>query len=664
MVPAAAQEADTITPYDIARLKYVFGAELAPSGDQLAYTLLVQSDPFKENAPAKQEVHLLNLATGDDIVLIPDSIGAGTVQWTPDGEWISFVAKMKDDEEAGLYVIAPEGGEPIKAASPPHSMGGYDWSPDGSHVAYLASEGDPAKASSLPVKPEVYEEAVSNGKVWITAAFDTAATARMIDHPGTAYQVEWSPDGSKLVAPIAPTPLVDDRYMYQRISVFQAGSGEHVASIDNPGKLGQVAWAPDGESIVMISGIDINDPSEGRLMSAPATGGDPVDLLPLLMGHVVQFRWSDASTLDFIAGVGVGSLYGKLGKTDAAPATIYESEVVNIGSITVNADWVVFVANTPEHPSEIYAMPRGEMTPRRMTVSNPWLAEKRLARQEIIRYTARDGMELAGILIRPMVDESELPVPLVMVVHGGPESHYSNGWLTGYSRPGQTLAAKGMAVFYPNYRGSTGRGVEFSKLSQADPAGLEFDDVVDAVDHLIDIGLVDSARVGVTGGSYGGYATGWMATKYSDRFAAGVMFVGISNKVSKVGTTDILNEEYLVHARKRPWDNWQFFLERSPVYYADQGHTPLLIMHGAEDPRVNPGQSRELYRHLKLRGKAPVRLIFYPGEGHGNRMSAARLDYNLRMLRWMEHYLQGPGGDAPAYEIIAEQPLEVIEAKP
>src|SRR5690606_12470890 len=202
--------------------------------------------------------------------------------------------------------------------------------------------------------------------------------------------------------------------------------------------------------------------------------------------------------------------------------------------------------------------------------------------------------------------------------HGGPESHYKNGWLTGYSSFGQLAAARGFAVFYPNYRGSTGRGVAFSKLSQGDPAGLEFDDLVDAVDHLIEIGLVDRDKVGVTGGSYGGYATAWLSTRYSDRFAAGVMFVGISNKISKVGTTDIPNEEFLVHARKRPWENWQFFLERSPIYYADDSTTPLLILHGEDDPRVDPGQSHELYRHLKLRGQAPVRLVLYPGEGHGN----------------------------------------------
>jgi dipeptidyl aminopeptidase/acylaminoacyl peptidase len=143
----------------------------------------------------------------------------------------------------------------------------------------------------------------------------------------------------------------------------------------------------------------------------------------------------------------------------------------------------------------------------------------------------------------------------------------------------------------------------------------------------------------VTGGSYGGYATGWCSTYYSSRFAAGVMFVGISNKISKVGTTDIPEEEYLVHAGKRPWDNWEFFLQRSPIYHADKCRTPLLILHGKDDPRVDPGQSKELYRHLKLRSQAPVRLVLYPGEGHGNRKGRARLDYCERLLQWMELYL-------------------------
>ncbi|MBL0339861.1 MAG: S9 family peptidase [Bacteroidetes bacterium] len=202
-------------------------------------------------------------------------------------------------------------------------------------------------------------------------------------------------------------------------------------------------------------------------------------------------------------------------------------------------------------------------------------------------------------------------------------------------------ATTGYAVFYPNYRGSTGRGNEFTYSSQGDLAGKEFDDIVDGVDYLIAQGIVDKSRVGVTGGSYGGYASAWMSTYYSDRFAAAVMFVGISNNISKWGTSDIPGEMRLVHDRKELWEDWEGQLKRSPVYYVDRAQTPILIMHGANDPRVHPTQSMELYRHLKVRKPdLPVRLVYYPGEGHGNTKSGSRYDYNIRMMQWFDIYLK------------------------
>src|SRR6185503_16908599 len=113
---------------------------------------------------------------------------------------------------------------------------------------------------------------------------------------------------------------------------------------------------------------------------------------------------------------------------------------------------------------------------------------------------ARDGVDLEGVLVHPIGEKTGPRYPLILSVHGGPEAHESNGWATNYSRPGQMAAARGIAVFYPNYRGSTGRGVAFSKLGQGDAAGKEFDDLVDAVDSLVAKGIADGSKVGITGG--------------------------------------------------------------------------------------------------------------------------------------------------------------------
>jgi dipeptidyl aminopeptidase/acylaminoacyl peptidase len=194
-------------------------------------------------------------------------------------------------------------------------------------------------------------------------------------------------------------------------------------------------------------------------------------------------------------------------------------------------------------------------------------------------------------------------------------------------------------------------------MGQHDYAGGEFNDFVDAKAHLVDAGLADGERTGVTGGSYGGFASMWAASALTEHFAAAVAFVGISDQISKFGTTDIPLEMYNVHARAWPWDDWQWMLERSPIFHAGKVETPLLIMHGAEDPRVHPAQSMEMYRHVKVRTDTPVRLVYYPGEGHGNSRTAARYDYGLRLMRWMDNFLKEGAEEAPPWEIDHAQHL-------
>jgi dipeptidyl aminopeptidase/acylaminoacyl peptidase len=624
-----------------------------------------------DDGPAWAELHVIDVASGRDRAFVSGEVNVSGVEWSAKGEEILFLSKRGDDEERALYVIPVDGGEARKAVSfEKASISSFDLAPDGERVVCIVSapkDEELEKEKKKGFKQEIYEEDWEFDQVWIATLEEESSEARQLEIEGHVSAVDWSPVDDRILIARAPTPLVDDSYMRKRVAVIDGASGEVLASIENPGKLGHIAWSPDASWVTMIAGGDINDPNAGRLLLAPAAGGELVDLLPAYLGDAEDFAWQDADTLMFIADQGVWSLLEKVeitaDGTGGERKTIVSTGGPILASLSLAADGQsgAFIADSPTHPPEVFFMGHGDEGPRRLTDSNPWLAEKRLAVQEVVQFEARDGVGLEGLLIRPLDEVEGRRYPLILCVHGGPEAHHSNGWLTSYSAPGQVGAARGFAVFYTNYRGSTGRGVEFSKLSQGDPAGKEFDDLVDAVDLLIDIGLVDTGKVGVTGGSYGGYATAWCSTRYSERFAAGVMFVGISNKISKVGTTDIPDEEFYVHARKRPWDDWQFMLERSPIFHADKSRTPLLILHGKDDPRVDPGQSRELYRHLKLRGQAPVRLVFYPGEGHGNRKAAARLDYNLRSLRWFEHYLQGSGGEAPAYELERAEPEQAVD---
>jgi dipeptidyl aminopeptidase/acylaminoacyl peptidase len=502
-------------------------------------------------------------------------------------------------------------------------------------------------------RQEVYEEDDPFTRIWV-ADLGSANSARMLPLEGNASTIDWAPSGDRLVVALAPTPLVDDRYMKRRIRIVDATSGQVVTRIENPGKLGQIAFSPDGEHVAFISGETIHDPKEGRLMVARSSDGEFRDLLPGLEGHIASFAWRDAGTLAYLSEEGVETRLGEVRVDGSRDRTLVDAggPILQAISAPTGSATAAFIGETPAHPDELFIGKYGD-DPRRMTDSNPWLANRSLASQEVVEWTAADGLRLEGILIKPLDGRGNAPT--IVVVHGGPEAHQRNGWLTGYSSPGQVAAADGFAVFYPNYRASTGRGVEFSMLDHGDFAGKEFDDIVDGVDHLVATGVTDTDRVGVTGGSYGGYATGWLTTRYSDRFAAGVMFVGISNTISKDGVSDIPEEMYLVHQRMYPWEDWQFFLERSPIFWADSSRTPLLILHGKEDTRVPTDQSIEMYRHLKLRGKAPVRLILYPGEGHGNARAAARLDYSLRSLRWLEHYLKGPGGEPPAFDLRYEE---------
>jgi len=661
--------ADTISPEQLATLQQVSQAQVSPDGESIAFTRSVPRELYVEKDGLNWgELYLVD-DEGVERPYITGKVNIKHITWSTDGKTIYFLAKMGKDKFTSLYQIAKDGGQAQKVfALKGTSISDYSLSSDNKKIAIIAK---PAKDKSekklkeLGFKAEVYEEDLTNQKLYVVdlAVSQKPLTPQAWDLSDYISDVHWSPTSTSLLVKTQPTALIDDKYMKSQWHIVDAQSQKITTSFSTEGKLGGAEFSHDGKYVALHGAEDKHDPATGRLFLAEVESGKVTDWLPNHQGHVVEFEWAnDENTLFFISNVGTQSIVGKIkpGKTRYKKVVKGGKFIASNLSISDSDKTIILKGHTAKHPSEVFMLRGSKHKATRLTNSNEWLAADKLAKQESITIKARDGVEIGGVLIYPANYQKDQRYPLIMAVHGGPESHDKDGWLTAYSKPGQLAAGQGYAVFYPNYRGSTGKGVEYSKLGQNDYAGKEFDDLIDLKNHLVDIGLVDNKKVGITGGSYGGYASAWGATKLTEHFAASVMFVGISNQLSKFGTTDISNEMNLVHARSYPWDKWQWYLERSPIYWAGQSKTPLLIMHGKADPRVHPAQSMELYRYMKVQGKT-VRLVYYPGEGHGNRRIAAKYDYNLRLMRWMDHYLKNDGKEIPAHELPHKENLEAIK---
>ncbi|MEX2497903.1 MAG: S9 family peptidase [Wenzhouxiangellaceae bacterium] len=644
--------AQGMTLEQIAELRQVTTALVSPDGDRIAYISSVPRNlAEQEDGAAWSELHVID-ANGDSHPYISGQVNVRGIGWHPDGQRIAFLDKRGDDETTRLYSIPVDGGEASAIASLETDISGYSFSPDGQRVALFAFEPrdeDEEELKEQGFNQVVYEEGLQDRRVYIHELDESDAEPRMIALEGSIQDAIRSPAGDRLAVKITPRELVDDTLVFTRIRIIDLEGGE-IGRIDNPGKLGDMAWSPDGEHLAFIGTNLVNDAAAGRLMVAGNSGGEFSDLIPGLEGHVQRLGWLDDDRIGFLSAEGTGVRLAAIDADGDNQRTLLDHGP-SFGGLSISDDGdVVLTASSPAHPSEVFRL-AGDRA-ERLTDSNPWLADVELARQEVVRYPARDGLEIEGILVYPLNYREGQRYPLILNVHGGPESHYSNGWLTSYASPAQHAAAEGYFTYFQNYRGSTGRGVEFSQLSFGRPAMEEFDDLIDGVDDLVERGMADAERVGITGGSYGGYATAWGATQYSERFAAAVMNVGLSNQIAAFGTSDIPWEFNLVHLGKWPWEDWELFRQASPLYHVEMAATPILILHGDADPRVDPTQSRMFYRFLKLQENGPpVRLVLYPGEGHGNQRAASRYDYSLRLMRWMNHYLKGEGGDPPPYKL-------------
>jgi dipeptidyl aminopeptidase/acylaminoacyl peptidase len=282
---------------------------------------------------------------------------------------------------------------------------------------------------------------------------------------------------------------------------------------------------------------------------------------------------------------------------------------------------------------------RGENQPQPLQPLQPSIFEQAgLPAPEVAHFKGRDGLPLAGILFRPLGFRAGVRYPTVIWAHGGPEGQVTLS-LSAWSL---FLAQEGFLVLEPNFRGSTGYGESFRNLNVKDSGGGEIDDIAAAVHYLIDQGLADPSRVGIGGGSHGGTVVANAVTKFPDTFAAGIEMFGVVDRAL-----------FLQYTNRNSKIRWETKMggtpEEQPAVYrkanvlpdVDRIKTPLLIMHGEEDPQVPPQESIEFVAALKKAGKTYT-YITYPKEGHGFRSPEHRLDSMQQELAFMQKYLH-PG---------------------
>jgi dipeptidyl aminopeptidase/acylaminoacyl peptidase len=637
------QASEILTPEDVVDLKYVTSTAISPDGNNIAYVLRVQREAGDKPGNPYYQIWVTDRGGKNMHRITPEKEESNYPLWSPDGKNIAFLSKRDSDKATQIYLTSITGEEAHALTESKTNVKKHQWSPDGKYIAYLAKD-----AESLEEKMdkesgkdwEVFEQNDKNTRIWLYNIAEKESSILTIGDY-TVWEYVWGPDSKTIYFAGTDKPLTDYSYMFRKIYAIQMG-GQPEPLYDPKGKLEGMSVSPDGKKLAFLGGLDINDPTYGTLFTLDLASRKSENISGDFIGTNRWVQWMKGNQVITVTEQGVWTnVLSWDVSTKQYKTIIKEGPIIYHVNLLPSLNHFAFSASTPEHPYELFV---GNMDGKytRLTDSNPGLKGMEFGSQEPIDWKARDGLTIQGILLKPIDFSPDKKYPLILQIHGGPEHCFSNGWNNSYNRWSQLLAQRGYMVLMPNYRGSTGRGVDYAAADHHDLAGKEFDDVLDGIKFLVEEkGWVDPNKVGIGGGSYGGYFSAWAATKHSAHFAAAVDFAGISNWISFIGTTDIPRENSLVHWAL-DWmenkENETLVWDRSPMAHIRNAQTPTLIANGEKDLRVPKNQSYELYRGLEMRN-VPVEFVIYPREQHGLKEREHQLDYMYRVLNWFDKYV-------------------------
>ena len=633
----ATERTETLTAADVVMLRSVSDVELSPDGKWVAYALRVPQ-PLDEPGGSNSQIWIVDASgKNEPRQLTSKDNSSWSPRWMSDGR-LSFVSR-RGGGKSQLYAIAVDGGEAELVFEAKSSISSYQWSPDGKQVAYTSyRQTDEAKAEADAGRDWVVDEAGGTKARLFAYTLADEAEHEVVSSGEHIIGFEWSPDGSRLAVRASQSAAVDHVYMYSALYTVAASGGKLESLTKTAGKLGSMVWSPKGDQIAFLGAKSINDSTAGIVYVVPSGGGEAKALTAGLEATGARLDWSADETIVMLANQGTKTVFHKISPAGGNPTPALAKGPICHDVSFGDKGALACAGGAANHPPEVFSGKLGRGLSR-VTVSNPALLDRVLGEQSVVSWKAKDGLELEGVLIKPVGYEKGKRYPLAVLPHGGPEGVSQDGWNTRPTYPAQIFASRGYVAFMPNYRGSAGRGADFAMADHEDLGGAEFEDVLAGIDHLVAEGLVDGDRVGMGGWSYGGYFSALAATTYSERFDAAMCAAGITNWISFTGTTEIEHENSLVHWKLWPWDDMELPWERSPLAHIQGSKTATLVVHGMADTRVPVGQSTELYRGLKHLG-VPTQLVMYPREGHGIRENVHGLDFIERFVGWFDEHVQ------------------------
>ena len=643
---------------DLFRIQLVSDPQVSPDGLQTAYTVTELDE--KENR-YRAAIWLVPLAGGEPRRLTSGKHRDGQPRWSPDGTRLAFTSdrKQDDDLKGQIWTIDVAGGEPTRLTSLADGVEEFVWSPDGRSIAAVSKvrfgEHNPDSDVRVIRTPRYrYDgEGFLDDKYRQVFIIDASTgDARQITDGAFEHQhPAWSPTGHEIAFDSNREPGWEMSPYRDIYAVRVAGTSIRRVT-DGSGKWASPTWSPDGTTLAFYGTRRVmSDSARNELFTVPAGGGSPVSLTD----HIDR-NLRDGATADLVTfpgrpplwdadGSAVSLVFSEQGQVHLARIAIPDGEMREltsgrrrVGAIAlVPRGGYVYMANTATTPPEIFSCDEDGRNERQITRHNAdWLDEVELCEPEPFWVESPDGRKVHGWIIKPIGFADGTTYPMVLEIHGGPFGMYGESMMHEF----QLLAARGYVVLATNPRGSTGYGDDWAGQLFRAWGKHDFPDVMAAVDWAVAQGYVDEARMGVTGGSYGGFMTNWVIS-HTNRFAAAVTGRCVSNMYSTFGTDDIFFASAEQTIGALPWEEPDIYWELSPITYVDQIETPLLIEHQENDHRCPIEQAEQLYTALKRRGKT-VEMVRFPDESHGMSRTGQpkhRIERLRYITEWFDRYL-------------------------